>query len=125
MYISVIKEQIKEIESIDGKIRRFYCRWSPFDGCICNDRKEASELESVLKQASESKLAFGDWVPIEMLVLYTDECIHLLRNNPLFDAVCADEEEKSDCILYTNVPYVTEDLLVASPKWLKYEIPNK
>lgn len=97
----IIEREMAEIRQVDGPIQRFYMRWKPTDNITANDRDVIGKLNELLDKAFNASTCMAGVAAIEMLVLYTHNCMHVLSANPLWDPI---ESPKEDFFHYINVP---------------------
>ena len=103
--------------------RTFYLRYSSCQGRITtNNWGEMSKFEKVLEEAEKSNDRVGDSLPIELLVLVDDRCVHCWTKNQLWNGVDYPEE---DSHVYTNVPLVGYHWFVDPKDWLNIDNREK
>ena len=98
----IIEREMAEIRRVDGPIQRFYMRWKPTDNITANDRDGIGKLRELLDKVFGASTCKAGIPAIEMLVLYTHNCVHVLAADPLWDPL--EYPKKEDFFHYINVP---------------------
>jgi len=118
-----IKDQMSEIRRINqATFRTFYLRYTSGNRTCCSNKwGKMSKFENVLKCAENSSDRVGDSLPIELLVLIDDKCVHCWIKNPLWDGVNCLEE---DSHVYANIPLIGNHWFVDPKDWLDIDNRN-
>lgn len=99
-----IIQLMNEVRECNHEVfRTFYLRYTSNRGGITTNKwGEMHKFENALKEVENSDDRVGDSLPIELLVLINDRCVHCWTKNPLWNGVDYPEE---DSHVYTNVPF--------------------
>ena len=118
-----IKEQMSEIYRINQlDFRTFYIRYTSGNKTVASNMwGEMHKFEDALVYAENSSDKIGDSLPIELLVLINDRCVHCWTKNPLWDSTEYPEECSH---VYTNVPLVGKQWFVDPKDWLDIDNRN-
>lgn len=113
---------IKEVEHANhAPVLTFYLRYTTANKVItCNTWGEMDKFEKYLKEAETSDDCIGDSLPVELLVLNTNICVHCWTKNPLWDPMIHPEEFSH---IYTNVPLVGKYWFIDPEDWM--DIDNR
>ena len=111
-----IKQQMAEIQRVnDCPFKTFYLRHTDY-GITSNRWGTIDKLEEALNDAERSREFIQGVLPISLLVLINEKCVHVWTKNPLWS--CVDDEDDSSHV-YTNVPLIGNNGWFVDPKyWL-------
>lgn len=118
-----IKKQMSEIRRTNQlDFRTFYIRYTSGNKTVTTNMwGEMYKFEDALAYAENSSDKIGDSLPIELLVLINDRCVHCWTKNPLWNITKHPEE---DSHVYTNVPLVGKQWFIDPKDWLDIDNRN-
>lgn len=111
-----IKKQMNEIiDNNQSDFISFYLRYTD-QNVTSNLRGKIAEFEQALQKAEKSRDCIQGILPISLLVLINESCVHCWTKNPLWNPVDYEDE---DSHVYTNVPLIGRNgWFVDNKDWL-------